>query len=210
MTIRTESPCVAKPGKMPAREQSHWPLSVSRRSRNIVGTRSGWLLWSMPVVSGQGWLKLNVCVDASTGEITAHVLTYGHADDLAQVPDLLRQPEGAIASLVADGAYDGEPVYQAAAARHPSQLSDVIITLRASAAPSTADPSKQSPRDRHIHLMAERGRLGWQRATGHGRHNMAETTISRYKHLLDPKLRTRNGAAPSRARSRPVSRCSTA
>ena len=56
------------------------------------------------------WMKLHLAVDADTGEIAAHRLTDGHADDAAQVPDLLRQPEGAIASLIADGAYDGEPV----------------------------------------------------------------------------------------------------
>ncbi len=63
------------------------------------------------------WLKLHLGVDATTGEIAAHMLTDGHVDDAAQVPDLLRQPEGALASLTADGAYDGAPVYQAAAAR---------------------------------------------------------------------------------------------
>lgn len=55
------------------------------------------------------WLKLHIGVDATTGEIAAHVLTDGHADDAAQAPDLLRQPEGVIASLLADGAYDGDP-----------------------------------------------------------------------------------------------------
>ena len=63
------------------------------------------------------WLKLHLGVDATTGEIAAHVLTDGDEDDAAQVPDLLRQCESAIASLTADGAYDRDPVYQAAAAR---------------------------------------------------------------------------------------------
>ena len=43
--------------------------------------------------------------------------------------------------------------------------------------------------------MAEHGRISWQRATGYGRRNHAETTMGRYKHLIGPKLR---------ARSRPV------
>ena len=49
------------------------------------------------------WLKLHLGVDATTGEIAAHVLTNGDEDDAAQVPDLLRQCEGALASLTADG-----------------------------------------------------------------------------------------------------------
>jgi hypothetical protein len=39
------------------------------------------------------------------------------ADDAGQAPALLGQIEGEIASVTADGAYDGEPVYQAVA-RH--------------------------------------------------------------------------------------------
>ena len=65
------------------------------------------------------WMKLHLGVNATTGEVVAHVLTDGHADDAAQVPHLLRQPEGAITSLTADSAYDGDPVYRAAAAYQP-------------------------------------------------------------------------------------------
>ena len=63
------------------------------------------------------WLKLHLGVDASTGEIAAHVLTNGGEDDAVQAPGLLRQCEGTLASITADGAYDRDPVYQAAAAR---------------------------------------------------------------------------------------------
>ena len=37
----------------------------------------------------------------------------------AQVLDLLRQPEGVIASVIADGTYDGAPVYHAAPPGNP-------------------------------------------------------------------------------------------
>ena len=40
------------------------------------------------------WLKLHIGVDASTGEIAAHVLTDGDEDDAVQAPALLRQCEG--------------------------------------------------------------------------------------------------------------------
>ena len=68
-------------------------------------------------------------VDATTGEIAAHVLTGGHADDAAQAPDLLRHAKDRITSVTADGAYDREPVYQAAAARQHEQPPDVIILV---------------------------------------------------------------------------------
>jgi len=58
--------------------------------------------------------------------------------------------------------------------------------------PSTADPDRQSPRDRHIQLMAEHGRMAWQRLTGYGRRNVVEATMARYKTLIGPKLRARH------------------
>ena len=112
------------------------------------------------------WRKLHLAVDAGTSEIAAHVLTDGNADDAVQAPVLLRQAEGSIASVIADGAYDSEPVYQAAAARQHDPPPDVVVPPRASAVPSTNDPNAQSPRDRHIRFMVEKGRIGWQKATG--------------------------------------------
>lgn len=60
---------------------------------------------------------------------------------------------------------------------------------------STDDPDRQTPRDRHIRLVAEKGRMGWQRAAGYGRRNHVETVIGRYKHLIGPKLRARSLSA---------------
>ena len=140
------------------------------------------------------WRKLHLAVDADTGETAAHVLTEGHADDAAQVPGLLGQVESVIASVTADGAYDGEPTYAAAAARQHHPPLDVVVPPRASAVPSSdgSNGASQSLRDRHIQLMAERGRMGWRKATGYGRRNQAETAMARYKHLIGPKLRARS------------------
>ena len=143
-----------------------------------------------------------LAVGADTGEIATHVLTEGHADDAAQVLGLLGQVERVIPSVAADGAYDGEPTYAVAAARHHHPSPDVIVPPRASAVPSSdgGDSNAQSPRDRHIqHVeprgspdMAERGHMGWQRETGYGRRNQAETAMFRYEHLIGPKLRARS------------------
>ena len=54
------------------------------------------------------------------------------------------------------------------------------------------DSNAKSQRDRHVKLMAERGRMGWQSATGYGRRNQAEMVMARYKHLIGPKLRARS------------------
>jgi len=84
-------------------------------------------------------------VDVTTGEIAAHVLTDGYADDAVQVPTLLGQPESQITPVTADGAYDGEPTYAAAAARQHDPRPDVIIPPRTSAVMSTEDPDMGRP-----------------------------------------------------------------
>ena len=137
-------------------------------------------------------MKLHLGVDATTGEAGAHVLAGGHADDAAQVPDPLRQPGGDIASPTADGAYDGDRVRRAAAARQPGRPPDVVIPPRAPAVPSTADADEQGPRDRHVHLVAEHGRMAWQRMTGYDGSNAAKTAAGRHGHLTGSGLRGRN------------------
>src|ERR671921_757811 len=139
----------------------------------------------------RSWRKLHLAVDAGTGEIVACVLTDNAADDAGQVPALLEAVEGEIASVLADGAYDGEPVYRAIAGHQPDPPPDVVIPPRTSAVPSTEDDEARSQRDRHIRLVAEKGRMAWQRATGYGRRSLAETAVGRYKGIIGPKLRAR-------------------
>jgi hypothetical protein len=119
------------------------------------------------------------------------LLTDNTADDASQAPALLEAIEGEIASVTADGAHDGEPVYQSVANHQPDPPPDVVIPPRASAVPSTENPEAQSQRDRHIRLIAEKGRMAWQQATGYGRRSLVETAVGRYKAIIGPKLRAR-------------------
>jgi Transposase DDE domain len=139
----------------------------------------------------RSWRKLHIAVDADTGEIVARVLTDNGADDAGEVPALLGQVEGEIASVTADAAYDGEPVYRAVAGHQPDLPPDVVIPPRASAVPSTEDAEARSQRDRHIQFIAERGRMAWQRAIGYGRRSLAETAVGRFKAIIGPRLRAR-------------------
>src|SRR3712207_272817 len=143
----------------------------------------------------RSWRKLHLAVDADTGEIVAGVLTDNAADDAGEVPALLGQIESEIASVTADGAYDGEAVYQAIASRQPDPPPDIVIPPRASAVPSTEDANAQGQRDRHIRFIAQKGRMAWQRATGYGRRSLAETTVGRYKAIIGPRLRARTLSA---------------
>ena len=140
----------------------------------------------------RSWRKLHLAVDADTGEIVASVPTDNASDDAGEVSALLAQVDGQIASVTADGAYDGQPVYQAIASHQPDPPSDVIIPPRASAVVSTADAMGHNQRDRHIRFIAEKGRMAWQKATEYGRRALAETTLGRYKAIIGPKLRARS------------------
>jgi hypothetical protein len=47
--------------------------------------------------------------------------------------------------------------------------------------PSETAATAPTQRDRHLELIAERGRLGWQKATGYNVRAKAEAAVSRYK-----------------------------
>jgi hypothetical protein len=120
-------------------------------------------------------------------EILASELTGNGMGDLSMVGPLLEQIPGVISSVLADGAYDAEPVYRASAARQPQPPPIVIIPPRATAVPSP----NTSLRDRHIQMMQEKGRRGWQKAVGYGKRALVEAAMFRYKTLIGSRLRTR-------------------
>src|SRR6187551_2987191 len=50
---------------------------------------------------------------------------------------------------------------------------------------------RPKPRDRHLQLIAEKGRMGWQKASGYNRRALAEATIGRFKRVIGDGLRAR-------------------
>jgi Transposase DDE domain len=73
------------------------------------------------------WRKLHWAVNPDSGGILASELTSNEVGDPSMVTPLLDQIPGILASVIADGAYDGEPVYHATAARPPQAPLAVII-----------------------------------------------------------------------------------
>jgi hypothetical protein len=100
-------------------------------------------------------------VDADTGQIIAAELTSNGVDDGSQVGPMLEQIAGPVASFTGDGAYDRDDVYREVSQRHPEAA--VIVPPRSSAVPSAAAETAPTKRDRHLQLIAERSRMGWQR-----------------------------------------------
>jgi hypothetical protein len=128
-------------------------------------------------------------VDAATGQILAAELTTSDIDDGSQVGPLLDQVDDPVVSFTGDGAYDRDDMYGVVAARHPEAA--VVVPPRSSAVPSETAEATPTPRDQHLQLIAERGRLGWQKASGYNRSALAEAAISRYKWAIGDALRSR-------------------
>lgn len=95
-------------------------------------------------------------------------------DDAAQARALLGQVEASVATVTADGAYDSDVVYQAAT-RQLDPSPESVAPPRVYAVPSTHDPAARIPWDRHIQLIAEQGRMEWQRVRGYGRRSFVKT-----------------------------------
>jgi hypothetical protein len=154
-----------------------------------LGGSGEWLAEKHGTKRRRAWRKLHLGVDAETGRIEAVELTGNEADDGSRVGPLLDQVEGMVASFTGDGAYDRADVYDAVAERHPEAA--VIVPPRRDAVPSDAAETAPTRRDLHLRSIAERGRMGWQKASGYNRRALAEAAVSRYKRVIGDALRAR-------------------
>jgi transposase len=145
-----------------------------------------WLDQKHGVRSRRRWRKLHLGIDAKTHEIVASELTPDDIADVSEVPELLDQIEADVASLTADGAYDGAAVYDAVAQRHPEAA--VIIPPRSTAVPGGTTSTQ---RDGHLEAIARHGRMSWQRSSGYSRRSLAETGVYRYKTIVGRRLHAR-------------------
>src|SRR4051794_19756571 len=135
----------------------------------------------------RAWRVLHLATDADTGRIVASVLTDKDADDGSQVGPLLDRIEGAVASLTGDGAYDRNDIYAEVAARYPEAA--VVVPPRSNAVPSDTAETAPTQRDRHLRCIAQRGHLGWQRASGYNWRALVEADVSRWKRVIGDGLR---------------------
>ena len=174
---------------VPRASVPHGPLHVLIDSTGLKVYGAGqWLEAKHGAKSRRTWRKLHLAVDADNGMIVAQTLTDQDDDDPSQVAPLLDQIDIPIARVTADGAYDGAPTYATIAA-HGNDI-EVVIPPRSTAVLS-GEPGPLAQRDRHLEIIAERGRLAWQKATDYGRRSLVETTMGRYKAVIGSRLRAR-------------------
>ena len=68
---------------------------------------------------------------------------------------------------------------------------------RATAVPSETAESAPTKRDRHLQLIAEQGRMAWQRASGYTKRARAEAAIGRWKQVIGDRLRAHTEERPA-------------
>jgi hypothetical protein len=105
-----------------------------------------------------------------------------------QVSPLLDQVEGPVASFTGDGAFDRDDVYAEVVTRHPDAA--VVVPPRSSAVPSDTVETAPTQRDAHLRCITERGRMGWQRASGYNWRALVEADIARWKRVIGDGLRS--------------------
>ena len=108
-----------------------------------------------------------------------------------------------VASFTGDGAFDRDDVYDAVAERHPEAA--VIAPPRSSAVRSETAETAPTQRGEHLRLIAERGRMGSQKASGYNWRALVEADISRYKRVIGDALRSRTDARRATEVAVPVS-----
>ena len=116
-------------------------------------------------------------------------LTAKEVDDGAEVGPLLDQVTETVSSFTADGGYDQNRVYGGVAKRHPDLA--VIVPPHAMAVPSDTAEAAPTQRDRHLEIIAKRGRAAWQKVSGYTTRARVEAAIGRFKQVIGDGLRSR-------------------
>jgi hypothetical protein len=184
-TLSRRAETLAVPRRRCGREPVH--LLVDSTGLKLCGAGE-WLAEKRGTKRRRAWKKLHLATDADTGHIVASALTDKDAGDGTQVGPVLERVDGSVASPTGDGAYDQDGVYAEVAACHPEAA--VIVPPRSSAVPSEAAGSAPTQRDQHLRAIAERGRMGWQKASGYNWRALVEADIARWKRVIGDGLRS--------------------
>ncbi|MBY0544566.1 MAG: transposase [Gammaproteobacteria bacterium] len=123
---------------------------------------------------------------AEKHQVIACDLTTNEVGDTTAVPGLLGQIRAGFKQLLGDGAYDGQPTYDAVLAVQSD--AEIIIPPRENALCSDGG---QSQRDAHIQFIQGNGRLAWQQETNYGLRSYVELAMQRFKRIFGNTLKAR-------------------
>jgi len=187
-TLSRRAKTLEVPRPQPRRNGEPLHLLVDSTGLRLCGAGE-WLLEKHGTKTRRSWRKLHIGLNAETGQIVAASLTAKEVDDGAEVGPLLVQITGAVASFTGDGGYDQDRVYASVAEHSPRAA--VIVPPRATAVPSETAETAPTQRDRHLQIIAEHGRIAWQKAFGYTTRARAEAAIGRFKQVIGDALRSR-------------------
>lgn len=131
------------------------------------------------------WRKLHLAVDEHHQWIAVE-LTTPEVGDPSAVPDLLEQVDTEFDQFIADGAFDGDPVYQAVLEKQPE--AQVVIPPHKTAVISARGDTQ---RDQHLQTIEAHGRMAWQKKTGYHKRNTVELAVLRFKGIFGNTLKAR-------------------
>ena len=81
----------------------------------------------------------------------------------------------------------------------------MIVPPRSTATLSATAETAPTQRDRHLQGIAEKGRMGWQKASGYNVRSPVEAAVGRYKQVIGDGLRFRkDGRRASEVAAAPV------
>jgi hypothetical protein len=146
-----------------------------------------WLVEKHGTSRRRSWRKRHIGVGADT-RIDAAELTTNDVVDGLRVGLLLDQVTEPLASFTGDGAYDQEGVYVSVTERHREA---VVVVPPRSTASETAE-TEPTQRNCHLQLIAQKGRMGWQKTSGYNKRARVEAAIGRYKRVIGDGLRSRS------------------
>jgi len=130
------------------------------------------------------WRKLHLAIDEKH-QIIASDLTEKSVGDTSALDGLLDQVD-AFDNFMADGAYDGDPVYAQILQKQPN--ANIVIPPPKNAVPNASD---QPIRNQHVDAINNQGRMAWQKQTNYGLRALVELAMLRYKTIIGPKLKSR-------------------
>ena len=118
-------------------------------------------------------------------QIIASDLTEKSVGDTSALDVLLDQVD-AFDTFMADGAFDGDPVYAQNLQRQPN--ANIVIPSPKNA---VANASAQPIRNQHVDAINNQSRIAWQKQTNYGLRALVELAMLHYNIIIGPKLKAR-------------------
>jgi Transposase DDE domain len=142
-------------------------------------------------VRGRGWTKrrtwrkLHISMNGETQQITSALITNRDVVDPRVLPRLLKEVEGEIERVTADGAYDSRECYKAI---HQKGARAVIPPRKGS---TLWEDEYLKDRNENLRTVRRHGVKGWKKKSGYHRRSLMETAMFRLKTIFTDKLRAR-------------------